>query len=373
MTGIEGQMGPRVFWIVLVLFGFFFLWGLSAILLPFVLGMAIAYFLDPLVDWLELKKLSRAGGTAIVILLFFSMICLVLMLFVPLIENQIVNFASRVPALTAGLRDRLDALVIRLQVQAGIPMADVASLKEAAQGEAGRVLSWFGTILTGVFHGGLAFVNVLSLIFVTPVVAFYLLRDWDLMVARIDTWLPRNHAATIRAQASEINRTLSGFARGQAILCLIMAVFYAIALSLDGLQFGLVIGLVTGLLVFIPFVGTLVGAITSITLALMQFDSWPPTLIIGGIFALGSILEGYVLQPLLVGDRVGLHPVWVIFALLAGGVVFGFVGILLAVPVTAVIGVLCRFGLSRYLASPLYAPPGFETGQDIALTPKEPV
>lgn len=367
-------MGPRAFWIILVLVAILFLWGLSAILLPFVLGMAIAFFLDPMVDWLERNNLSRSGGTAIVILVFFSIICLVLMLFVPLIENQVVNFASKVPTLTAGMRDKLDALLIRLQVQAGIPIADVQSLKEAAQGEAGQVFSWFASILTGVFHGGLAVVNILSLIFVTPVVAFYLLRDWDLMVARIDTWLPRDHAATIRAQANEINRTLSGFARGQAILCLIMAVFYAIALSLDGLQFGLVIGLVTGLLVFIPFVGTLVGALTSLTLAMLQFDSWTPTLIIAGIFTVGSILEGYVLQPLLVGDRVGLHPVWVIFALLAGGVVFGFVGILLAVPVTAMIGVLCRFGLSRYLASSLYAPPGYEAQRhEAVLAPKEPV
>lgn len=347
---------PRIFWIVATILLLFALWRLSPILLPFVLGMAIAYFLDPVVDWTERRGLSRSGGTAIVILLFFALIGFVLVLIVPLIETQIVSFASRVPTLLTGLRDNVDKIVISAQVQAGVPIDDVQSLKEAAQGEAGKAVSWVGSLLSSLVTGGLAVVNVMSLIFVTPVVAFYLLRDWDRMVARIDTWLPRDHAETIRTEAREIDRTLSGFARGQALLCLVMAVYYAIALTIVGLQFGLVLGLVTGFLIFIPFIGTLVGALTSISLALTQFDTFGPTAVVAGIFLAGSVIEGYVLQPLLVGDRVGLHPVWVIFALLAGGALFGFVGILLAVPVTAVIGVLARFALAQYLASSLYDP-----------------
>jgi predicted PurR-regulated permease PerM len=349
-------MPPRAVWIIASFLLVFALWRLSPILLPFVLGMAIAYFLDPTVDWLERRGLSRSGGTALVILVFFSTISLVLVLIVPLIESQIVSFAGRVPTLMSSAHDKLDQLLIRLQIQAGVPIDDVESLKEAAQGEAGKAVSWVAGLLSELVTGGLAVVNVMSLIFVTPVVAFYLLRDWDLMVARIDTWLPRDHAAIIRDQAREIDRTLSGFARGQSLLCLAMAIFYAIGLSVVGLQFGLVIGLLTGFLIFIPFVGTMIGAGTSLCLAVSQFDTLSPTLMVAGIFAVGSILEGYVLQPLLVGDRVGLHPVWVIFALLAGGALFGFVGILLAVPVTAVIGVLARFGLAQYLSSDLYDP-----------------
>ena len=184
--------------------------------------------------------------------------------------------------------------------------------------------------------------------------AFYLLRDWDRIVARIDSWLPRDHAAVIRAQLAEVDRTLAGFARGQASVCLCLAAYYAGGFSLAGLDFGLALGLVAGILSFIPFVGSGVALVGSIGLALLQYDTWLPVALVLGICILGQILEGYLLTPKLVGDRVGLHPVWVIFALLAGGSLFGFLGLLLAVPVAAVLGVLARFGLLRYLASHYY-------------------
>ena len=200
----------------------------------------------------------------------------------------------------------------------------------------------------------MAFANLISLLVITPVVAFYLLRDWDRLIARIDTWLPRDHAETIRERVREVDRTLAGFLRGQGTVCLILGLFYAIALSIAGLDFGLVVGLVAGLLSFIPYVGAIIGLVLSVGLALLQFDDWLRVAIVAGIFFVGQAVEGNFLTPKLVGESVGLHPVWIIFGLLAGGALFGFVGVLLAVPAAAVIGVGVRFALDRYLQSPYY-------------------
>jgi predicted PurR-regulated permease PerM len=200
----------------------------------------------------------------------------------------------------------------------------------------------------------MAIANLLSLFFITPVVTFYLLRDWDRIVAKIDALLPRQHAGVIRAQSREIDTTLAGFARGQATVCLILATYYATALMIAGLPFGLVVGMAAGLLTFIPYLGAIGGFVIAFGIALVNFDGWSGPIAVAAIFAAGQVVEGNVLTPKLVGDRVGLHPVWIIFALLAGGTLFGFLGLLLAVPVSAGIGVLVRFALSRYLASPVY-------------------
>jgi predicted PurR-regulated permease PerM len=345
-----------LFWVAMLLLALMLTWVMSAILLPFVVGMAVAYFLDPAVDWLERWHLPRWLATATVIAAFFAVLALIVVLFFPLLQQQIENFIAVLPDLIEELRGKLDTLLTRLQLDAGVAPQDVRSLQQAASGQATRALDWAAQLLGNLLHGGLALVNLLSLIFVTPVVAFYLLRDWDRMIARIDDWLPLRHATTIREQAREIDRTLSGFARGQALVCLMLGIFYAVGLTVVGLQFGLIIGLITGVLSFVPYVGTITGAVASITLALVQFDTYAGVFVVGAVYLVGQALEGYVFQPLLVGDRVGLHPVWMIFALLAGGTLFGFVGILLAVPVSAMIGVLCRFALGRYLASDLYDP-----------------
>jgi predicted PurR-regulated permease PerM len=189
---------------------------------------------------------------------------------------------------------------------------------------------------------------------ITPVVTFYLLRDWDKLVAKLDQWLPRDSAETIRAQVALVDETLAAFARGQAIVCLLLGVFYGIGLTLVGLEYGLIIGLVTGLISFVPYFGMLTGMVVGVGLAFVQFDSLMPVVMVLAVFGVGQVIEGNVVTPKLVGDRIGLHPVWMIFALMAGGALFGFMGILLAVPVAATIGVLSRFALSRYLAGPLY-------------------
>ena len=238
---------------------------------------------------------------------------------------------------------------------------------------AARVAAWVGAILASIWSGGLALVNVLSLLVVTPIVAFYMLNDWDLMIAKVDSWLPRDHAPTIRALASSIDGAMAGFIRGQGTVCLLLGLFYAVALSVAGLNFGLLIGLGAGLLSFIPYVGSIVGGVLAIGMALVQFwPEWIPIAIIIAIFAAGQFIEGNFLSPYLVGNRIGLHPVWLMFALFAFGYLFGFVGLLLAVPLAAAAGVLVRFALQQYLNSPLYlGVPTHESAESEA-APKPP-
>lgn len=215
-------------------------------------------------------------------------------------------------------------------------------------------MSWLGIFFSRLLTGSLVVVNVLSLIFITPVVTFYLLRDWDGVTKRVDAWLPRNHAATIRQQLGEIDFILASFVRGQALVCLILGTYYAVGLTVVGLDLGLVVGFAAGLFSFIPYLGTISGFLVGTALALAQSQDWMLVAMVAGVFLVGNLLEGYVLAPKLVGEKIGLHPVWVIFALLAGGALFGFLGILLALPVAAVIGVLARFALARYMLSSLY-------------------
>jgi predicted PurR-regulated permease PerM len=346
-----------LFWVVLAAAASLALWRFSDILLPFVMAMAIAYFLDPLVDWFERRRCPRTLATVIVIVLFTAVLIGLLMVLVPVFERQILDLAKRLPALFTAATERLDVLSRRLQLEAGVPEDQIQSLQQAVGERSAAALGWLAGNVGSVVSSGLAVVNLLSLLVITPVVAFYMLRDWDRMVARVDAWLPRASAETIRAQMREVDRTLSGFARGQALVCIILAVLYGVGLSWAGLQSGFVVGVIIGLITFIPYVGTIGGAILSVGLAMLQFDDWISVIKVAIVFGVGHALEGNVLQPLLVGDRVGLHPVWVIFALLAGGSLFGFIGLLLAIPVAAVIGVLVRFALARYLDSPLYAGP----------------
>ncbi len=322
------------------------LYLLRGILLPFVAGMAIAYFLDPICDWLESHGCSRNWATVIVSIGFAFVVVIALLLLVPLLQRQILDFAARLPGYVDSLSNRV---LPQLQVIAEhLGIGNLADLRSSVGTQVGAILSWVGGALVRVVSSGVALANLLSLLFITPVVAFYLLRDWDRLVKQIDALLPRQHRDTVRTQLLEIDRNLAGFARGQASVCLVLAIFYAVGLSLIGLDFGLVVGLGVGLLSFIPYVGSITGLVVSIGIALAQFSTWGPVGLVLSCFALGQILEGYVLTPRLVGNRVGLHPVWVIFALLAGGALFGFVGLLLAVPIAAVIGVLTRFAVVQY-------------------------
>lgn len=330
------------------------LWLLSTILLPFVAGLAIAYFLDPAADRLVEFRVPRWLASLAVLMVFLLVVLLVFLLLVPLLQGQVIGLIRRIPSYLSVAQHRLDELAHYAREQ--LAPEDFARMREAITARVSDVFAWAAALLQHALTSSFAIVNILSLVFITPIVAFFLLRDWDVMVAKVDSWLPRPHAMTIREQARRIDETLAGFIRGQATVCLALGVYYAAALSLAGLEFGLVVGALIGILTFIPFIGALVGAVLSIGLATTQFDSWSRVLVVAGIFIVGQAIEGNVLTPKLVGDRVNLHPVWVMFAILAFGALFGFVGVLIAVPVAAVIGVLVRYALARYLESDLYQP-----------------
>lgn len=339
-------------WLVGLLVFLVLVYMLRGILLPFVAGMVVAYLLDPACDRLERAGLSRTLATAVLTVLFLLAVVAILLLLVPAMAGQLVDLIRRVPALVEALRGQFTELVA--VIQARVDPELLARLETSLAGSTDQLVQWTTGLLGRVISGGVALFDLISLLVITPVVTFYLLRDWDRIIAKIDSWLPRRQADTIRQLARETDSTLSGFLRGQGTVCLILGIFYAIGLTLAGLDFGLVIGLIAGLLSFIPYLGATIGLVASVGFALLQFDDWLRIVIVAAIFFAGQAVEGNFLTPKLVGGRVGLHPVWVIFGLLAGGAIFGFVGVLLALPLAAVVGVGVRFALGRYLASPLY-------------------
>ena len=334
----------------------------GSILLPFVAGMAVAYFLDPLADRLEAWGTSRTAATIIITLIFFAVVILALVLLVPLLQGQVLAFVEKLPQLVNSVLASIAPLQERVE---GLISSDrLEQLRDAAQSSAGTLIAWAGGVLARVWQGGLAFFNLLSLVVITPIVSFYLLRDWDRIVERLDSWLPRRHAPAIREILADIDTTVAGFVRGQGTVCLFLAAFYGVGLTIVGLDFGLTIGLATGLISFVPYFGMLVGMGVAFGVAFAQFTDVLPFVFVFAVFMAGQLVESMFLTPKLVGDRVGLHPVWVIFALLAGAAVFGFTGVLLAVPAAATIGVLIRFFLRQYLNSPLYGAGGDEAGED---------
>lgn len=340
------------FWLLFGAAFFLLIWLFSGILLPFVAGMAVAYFLDPVADRLEAAGFNRTLATTVITVLFFLVFILVLVLIVPLIGSQLAGFLQRLPGYLDALRHEVGPYVQHALDK--LAPETVNSVSETIKGQTANAIKWVGNLAGNVLSRGLALLNFLSLVFVTPVVSFYLLRDWDKMVAKIDGFLPRRYADDIRQCAGEIDETLAGFVRGQSTVCLLLGVFYGVGLTLVGLEFGFVIGLMTGILSFIPYVGMLAGFATGVGVALAQFGLSTQLVLVVVVFLLGQMMEGNFLTPKLVGDKVRLHAVWVMFALLAGGALFGLLGVMLAVPVAAVIGVLVRYSLRQYLDSRLY-------------------
>ncbi|MCC5974794.1 MAG: AI-2E family transporter [Rubellimicrobium sp.] len=324
------------------------LWRLGDVILPFVLGGAIAYLLDPVADRLERLGLSRIMAVVLITGLGLMLFVLLVLLVLPLLFQQSAQLVDTVPALFKTLQEELTARFPEIVDGDSMIRQQLLRIGEGLQARG-------GDLLNAVLSSAASVVNVIVLVVIVPVVAIYLLLDWDRMIARIDDLLPRDHAGTIRDLARDIDRTLASFIRGQGMVCLILGTFYSVALMTVGLSFGLVVGAIAGLITFIPYVGALVGGALALGLALYQFwGDWFWIGLIGGIFATGQFLEGNILTPRLVGSSVGLHPVWLLFALAAFGSMFGFVGLLVAVPVAAVIGVLTRFGIARYLEGPLY-------------------
>ncbi|MDO8976651.1 AI-2E family transporter [Reyranella sp.] len=347
--------GRWVFWGAAAGAFLLLMWLLNDILLPFVVGMVVAYFLDPVVVRLQRAGLSRTMATTVVTIVAALVGVGVVMAILPPLFGQVQSLITNAPEYVMKAMSRIQPLLEPLRVRLGLEPISMHDLQSEATQWAGKGLAVAGGIAGALAERGVAIINLLGLLFITPVVTFYMLRDWEKLVAAIDNSLPLEHADTIRKLTAESNAAIAGFVRGQALVCLALGTFYGIGLTLVGLQFGLVIGLVAGAISFIPFVGTFVGGVMALGMALAQFPpDWIGVVKVAAVFVVGQMLEGNFLSPKLVGDRVGLHPVWIMFALLAGGSLFGFTGVLIAVPVAAILGVVVRHFIARYRESALY-------------------
>ncbi len=341
------------FWIIAAVVLLAFLFIFRAILLPFVGGMAMAYLLDPLADWFERRGMNRLMATMTIIVLALVVLAALLVLVLPILVNQIGLLIANLPEYLTRL-DTVIESVLRSSWAASIGV-DPDAVRSSLGAFVSQGTTWATTLVTSVWSGGLAFINILALLVVAPVVAFYLLYDWDRMIGLVDSWLPRDHVETIRRLAREMDSVIAGFVRGQALVSMTLGVFYAAGLVILGINFGFLIGLGAGLISFVPYLGSTLGFVASVGIALLQFwPDWVMPVAAAALFIVGQLLEGYVLQPFFIGNNVGLHPVWLMFALFAFGLLFGFVGLLVAIPAAAAVGVLVRYALSRYLASPIY-------------------
>ena len=324
------------------------LWFLGDVLVPFLLGGAIAYFLDPVADRLERMGLSRGMAVAVITIFAILIFVLLALLVIPTLVSQTTSLIEVAPELftnfTAFLTERFPSI-----------LEEGSTLRTSLNSVGATIQERGGELLNTALASFASLINILVLFVIVPVVSVYLLLDWDRMVASVDRLLPRDHAPTIRKLAKDIDKTLSSFVRGMGTVCLILGTYYAIALMLVGLQFGLVVGFIAGLVTFIPYLGALLGGALAVGLALFQFwGDWVSIGLVAGIFWIGQVVEGNILTPKLVGDSVGLHPVWLLLALSVFGAAFGFVGLLVAVPLAAALGVLARFAVDQYQRSLLY-------------------
>jgi predicted PurR-regulated permease PerM len=353
-----------IFWgLVLAALGFA-LQLLGSTVAPFVAGIALGYLLDPLVGKLERLGLNRLGAALVILVAFVAIFALALIVAVPILGNQLIAFAQKLPGYVVGLQSLaieeanalnekylghwFDAFGLSQQLSS-------AQIQKSIGDFVTQGAQWLVNFMRSLVSGGAAVFSFFSLLIITPVVAFYILVDWHRMVAEIDGWLPLDHRDHLRAIAREIDHALSGFIRGQSLVCLFLGLWYGVGLTLVGLDFGFLIGVIAGVLSFVPYVGSLIALIFAIGVSLVQ--GWPSLKLFAmavSVVVAGQFLEGYVVSPKLVGESVGLHPVWLMFALLAFGQLFGFAGLVVAVPAAAAIGVIVRHLIGLYLASPFY-------------------
>jgi predicted PurR-regulated permease PerM len=341
-----------IVWSVVIAF-FATLYLLHQILLPFVMGIVFAYFINPIITKLTKYHLNRSGAIFVIICIIFSLVTLSLFFIIPFMNYELSRFIQSFPSLVQQVMQKIKPLWE--QAHNLLSPSDAQKIQSAAENYAGTLAQWIFQRLYAIIGTSFAFLNLLSLIFITPVVTFYLLRDWSLMMDKARLLLPRKYSAIIEMLMSQISEMLSAFIRGQALVCLSLGALYGLGLSLIGLELGFTVGVCSGFLSFIPYFGTISGLLVASALAIAQSTtSWILLFKVLGLFLVGNLIEGNVLAPKLVGEKIALHPVWVIFSLLAGGCILGFVGILIALPVAAVVGVLVRFALSRYLQSSFY-------------------
>jgi predicted PurR-regulated permease PerM len=358
---IEWQIG---FWIAAFALLIIFLWMFNGVLLPFAAAFCIGYLLDPVADRLERMGLNRLGATLIILAVFILALVLIVILLVPVLGHQLAGLIQSFPGYVKKLQDLIaqqsDFFTQGFggEILAKLGLSGVTAGNEV-RAQASDLVSqgatWAAAFLNSLWTRTAALVSLLSLLFVTPVVAFYMLLDWDKMIATIDGLVPLRHRDVVRSLAREIDAAMAGFLRGQSLVCLFLGLWYGLGLSIIGLNFGLLIGITGGVLSFIPYVGSLTVLVVSAIVAIVQgWPNWHLLAFAGGVFLIGQFLEGNILSPKLVGGSVGLHPVWLMFALLAFGSLFGFTGLIVAVPMAAATGVILRFAVRRYRTSPLY-------------------
>jgi predicted PurR-regulated permease PerM len=338
------------FWVVTFLVLATVLWLLHDVLLPFVAGIALAYVLAPLADRVERLGLNRTVAALLVVTVLVVTLIALILLLVPLLLQQGAALISHIP----GYFKRIKELI----VDPNFPWLNWlggAETGKTASDLVGQVATWLLSFSYSLWTGGKALVSLASVLIVMPVVTFYLIRDWHVMINKVDSWVPVRQRDTVRQLGREIDAAIGGFLRGQFGVCLVLGCYYAIGLMLVGLDFALLIGLIAGVITFVPYIGSMTGLMIAVSVAIAQFwPDWKRITLVVAIFLVGQFIEGNIVSPKFVGERVGLHPVWLIFAMFAFGYLFGFVGLLVAVPLGAAIAVLLRFGLRQYFASPLY-------------------
>jgi predicted PurR-regulated permease PerM len=342
-----------LFWLAALLLFVLGMLVLKDVLLPFLVGMVVAYALNPLAERLVMRGMSRTWASALVVSALLIVLVAALVLLLPLLASQLQQLVANAPSEWERMREMFEAFA---RDRLGARFPEVKQGIDKAVGELGG--NW-ATIAAGlaksVWTQSLALVNFLSLLLITPLVVFYLLVDWHPMLEKLNGWLPRDHQTTIRRLSVEINDAVAAFIRGQGLVCLVLGVLYALGLTFVGLKYGLLIGIGTGIASFVPIVGWALGLIVALVLAALQFGPTPgPLLQVALVFIAGQAVDAALLSPKLVGEKVGLHPVWLMVALFVFSYLFGFVGVLVAVPVAAAIGVLVRFALEVYLSSSIY-------------------
>lgn len=339
-------------WAIILFICGVMVYAISNILLPFIAGAFVAYALNPAVNKLQDWKISRTIATPFLILGFFIVIGSLLFFAIPFLKSELVNLAKLIPGYAQKTFDSMAPHIETLSQY--IDVKDISVLQGTATDHIGSMLSWGLNLLAKILTNSLAIANLISLIILTPLISYYMLRDWPQIIDKIASILPRDQLPVIVEQARKINQTLAAYIRGQTTVCLILILIYTTGLTLVGLHFAFIIGVVTGILSFIPYFGALIGVTVGMGIALSQFSDWTSIGMVAGVFLTGQIIEGYFLTPKLIGASIGLHPIWLIFSLLAGGSLFGFMGIVLALPIAAVVSVIARFFISLYMQSHLY-------------------
>lgn len=329
------------------------LYALRSVLLPFVVGIAVAYFLDPAVNKLEKSvKISRVSSTIIVLGMFLLILLPIVVILGSIAFSQVSDFLSSLPEYVGNFVVKLKFWIE--QAQEYVPALAFDNWENLWQGYQGESIKPLVQVVKKIAENGFALVNVLSLLLISPVVAFYMLRDWHDFTGKIYALVPKKHKKNVTDGVKAVNRIISGYLRGQMMVCVALGSFYSLGLWLVGLKLGLLVGFLAGLISFVPYVGSISGFLMAIVLVVTQFGTLPKILAVVAVFGVGQFLEGNFLTPKLVGENIGLHPVWVMFALLAGGVLLGLLGMIIAVPVAACIGVLMRYTIGQYKKSAIY-------------------